>query len=269
MPRIRTIKPEFFMDDEIAALDPLARLLFVGLWTQADRAGRLKDKTTRIKAAVLPYDDCDIDALLDSLTEAGFIIRYSVGYDSLIAIRNFDTHQRFNNENPSTLPAPPAVIASVSEDYVSDNVSVIHGKEGKGKGRKGGEGKRASAQDTAALISQAVETFRIPDEQPAGNLPACLSATYDDDVWRSADGVSHETPAVAFWHDVQSARGASVLSPRDRGLFCSAVGDTCPAHCTKTADEVSDCLAVLTKAAKKTDGKPTPLFRKICEEDRG
>ena len=41
MARIRTIKPEFFTSDDICALSPLARLLYVGLWCEADREGRL------------------------------------------------------------------------------------------------------------------------------------------------------------------------------------------------------------------------------------
>ena len=128
MARIRSIKPEFFLDDELADLDPLARLLFVGLWTQADRAGRLKDKPVRIKAAVLPYDDCDCDALLDDLQVAGFIIRYEVGSSRYIQVVNFETHQRFNNESDSVIPA-------LCEDYVSPSLAVIHGREGEGRER--------------------------------------------------------------------------------------------------------------------------------------
>ena len=41
MARIRTIKPEFFTSDDICALSPRARLLYIGLWCEADREGRL------------------------------------------------------------------------------------------------------------------------------------------------------------------------------------------------------------------------------------
>lgn len=47
----RNIKPGFFTNDVLAACDQLARLLFAGLWTVADRAGRLEDRPKRIKAA--------------------------------------------------------------------------------------------------------------------------------------------------------------------------------------------------------------------------
>ena len=69
MARIRTIKPEFFLDDELAELPMVARMLFVGLWTIADCEGRMEDRPKRIKAQILPFDDCDIDGALQSLND--------------------------------------------------------------------------------------------------------------------------------------------------------------------------------------------------------
>ena len=54
MSRIRSIKPEFFLDEELAELSPLTRLLFVGLWTLADCEGRLEDRPKRIRAQLHP-----------------------------------------------------------------------------------------------------------------------------------------------------------------------------------------------------------------------
>ena len=41
MAYIRTIKATFFTSDDIVSLSPLARLLYIALWTEADREGRL------------------------------------------------------------------------------------------------------------------------------------------------------------------------------------------------------------------------------------
>ncbi len=60
MPRIRQIKPEFYLDDELARCSRDARLLFPGLWMLADRAGRLENRPAKIKAQIFPYDN-DID----------------------------------------------------------------------------------------------------------------------------------------------------------------------------------------------------------------
>lgn len=107
MARSRNIKPGFFQNELLAEVAPLGRLLFAGLWTIADRAGRLEDRPKRIKAAVLPYDDCDIDALLNQLAERGFIVRYVAGESALIQVVNFERHQNPHcKELASTFPAP-------------------------------------------------------------------------------------------------------------------------------------------------------------------
>jgi hypothetical protein len=177
--RIRSIKPEFFTDDELAELPPLARLLFIGLWTQADKAGRLKDKPIRIKTSVLPYDDCDCDALLQALADAGFIIRYTVGDSAYIEVVNFATHQRFNNESDSTIPP-------VSEDYVSTSVGLIHGREG--KGREGREG-----------------NTRAEKPPPMSNFPPCfsdeveregVSASFRGHLLRDLEGYAGTWPSI-------------------------------------------------------------------------
>ena len=105
MARTRNIKPGFFLNDELAEIEPLGRLLFAGLWTIADREGRLEDRAKKIKAEVLPYDDCDIDALLNKLQEHGFIIRYEVDGGKYIQICTFSKHQvPHNKEKASEIP---------------------------------------------------------------------------------------------------------------------------------------------------------------------
>jgi hypothetical protein len=107
MARTRNIKPGFFENEALAECDPLARLLFAGLWTRADREGRLEDRPRRIKAAILPYDDCDIELLLGQLADRQFIIRYMVMGRRCIQIANWERHQQPHvKETASTIPAP-------------------------------------------------------------------------------------------------------------------------------------------------------------------
>lgn len=114
MARARNIKPGFFQNDLLAEIDPLGRLLFAGLWTIADRAGRLEDRPKRIKAAVLPYDNCDLDNLLNELAKRGFILRYEVGGEQFIEVQNFVKHQNPHCKEPeSTIPAPGQVIGGI------------------------------------------------------------------------------------------------------------------------------------------------------------
>ena len=107
MARARNIKPAFFTNDHLADVHPLGRLLFIGLWTVADREGRLEDRPRRIKAEVLPYDDVDCDTLLNQLAEHGFILRYSVDSKRFIQVLKFNKHQNPHmKEAASVIPAP-------------------------------------------------------------------------------------------------------------------------------------------------------------------
>lgn len=110
MARARNIKPGFFINDELAEIDPLGRLLFIGLWTIADREGRLEYRPARIKVETLPYDDCDIEKLLEDLETRGFILTYFLEDSRYIQIVNFSKHQNpHRNEKESEIPAPEVV----------------------------------------------------------------------------------------------------------------------------------------------------------------
>lgn len=104
------IKPGFFTNETIADLSPHARLCFIGLWTLADREGRLEDRPKRIKLGTFPFEEVDIQSLLTVLENAGLIRRYRIDGEAFIVIPKFSKHQHpHQNEPPSVLPLPPKV----------------------------------------------------------------------------------------------------------------------------------------------------------------
>jgi hypothetical protein len=108
MPRARMLKPGFFKNEELASLPFEARLCYAGLWTIADRVGRLPDKPLRIKAEIFPYDTLDVEPLLQRLHEQHFITRYSANGDGYIAIPTWDAHQHPHPKAPeSHIPPQP------------------------------------------------------------------------------------------------------------------------------------------------------------------
>jgi hypothetical protein len=105
MARARNIKPGFFRNADLVELPMEARLLFIGLWTLADREGRLEDRPKQIKMDVFPADSVDCDALLDKLSETGMVVRYAVDGGRYLQVVNFAKHQNpHRDEKPSTLP---------------------------------------------------------------------------------------------------------------------------------------------------------------------
>lgn len=100
MARTRLIKPGFFKNEQLAECPPLARLLFAGLWTLADRNGYLEDRPLRIKAEILPFDNCDCHALLTELAGVLLITRFTENGRRFIHIPTFTEHQRPHQKEP-------------------------------------------------------------------------------------------------------------------------------------------------------------------------
>jgi hypothetical protein len=107
--RIRTIKPEFFYSEQVAQLPHAARLLFIGLWTLADREGRMDWSGRKVKAQLFPYDDgLEIHPLAEALAEAGLVQFYQVGGSFYLQLPTFAKHQRPHPKEPaSALPSCP------------------------------------------------------------------------------------------------------------------------------------------------------------------
>lgn len=106
MARARNIKPGFFENEELVELPFATRLLFIGLWTIADREGRLEDRPKRIKMSLFPADNLDIDEALNELQASGFLLRYEVDGNRYIQILAFKKHQNpHKDEKASTIPA--------------------------------------------------------------------------------------------------------------------------------------------------------------------
>jgi hypothetical protein len=107
MARARNIKPGFFKNEELAECSVWARLCFAGLWTLADREGRLEDRAKRIKGELFAFDSVEVDPLLDELAVHGFIVRYQVDELRAIQIMKFHEHQTPHySEKPSVIKPP-------------------------------------------------------------------------------------------------------------------------------------------------------------------
>lgn len=107
MPRIRTVKPEFWQDEKLAILDPLARLVFLGLISMADDAGRLVDNVKSIDGFIFPETEDTAKEALGTLARSSRICRYiSASGQRLIQIRNWERHQKVDHPNKYVLPGP-------------------------------------------------------------------------------------------------------------------------------------------------------------------
>lgn len=105
MARARNIKPGFFKNEDLAECSVWARLCFAGLWTLADREGRLEDRPKRIKGELFAFDSIEVEPLLEELHAHGFIERYRAESLGIIQVVAFLKHQNPHHREPeSDLP---------------------------------------------------------------------------------------------------------------------------------------------------------------------
>jgi hypothetical protein len=114
MARIRTLKPEFWSDEKLGPLPPKDRLVFLGLISLADDAGRLVDSVRQLNGLIFPYTADSCEDSLNTLAGLRRILRYtSHSGQGLIQIINWSTHQKIHNPSLYVLPSP------CPEDYTA------------------------------------------------------------------------------------------------------------------------------------------------------
>ncbi len=176
MARARNIKPGFFKNESLAECSLTARLCFAGLWTLADREGRLEDRPKRIKGELFAFDSIEVAPLLDELAAHGFILRYVAGGLPLIQILAFHKHQNpHHREPPSDLPPPegPGLLRDARPPEPRADTGLQGGKaQDKPEASPGLDPTRS---DLARGSSRVDSGFRIPDSGtliPEHGLPA-------------------------------------------------------------------------------------------------
>lgn len=136
MARIRTIKPEFWTDEDMAELSEPACLLAIGLLNYADDEGYFNANPKLIKAAIFPIREQSgsIPVLMRELYSVGYISLFS-GNDGKIygLVNNFAKHQVINKAKKSIIRD----LCVLPYEYGTDSEQLLPGREGKGKEGKG------------------------------------------------------------------------------------------------------------------------------------
>lgn len=106
MARIRTIKPEFWTDEDMAEVSEAACLLAIGLLNYADDEGFFNANPKLIKAAVFPIREpsVTIPVMLRELSNQGYLTLFSTSDSKHFGmISNFAKHQVVNKPRPSKI----------------------------------------------------------------------------------------------------------------------------------------------------------------------
>ena len=168
MSRIRTIKPEFWVSEQVAACSLSARLTFVGMWNFCDDNGVHQAKPKTLMAELYPMDDItpqQVAGWVDELVSVGLVAEFRAddGNDYW-HVTGWGRHQRIDRPSAKH-PAPPAkdsTMARLAFDESSPNThrgvaesspiarrSPPPGEDRRGEDRKGEEMSSPKARATA------------------------------------------------------------------------------------------------------------------------
>lgn len=147
MARIRTVKPEFWVSEQVAECSPNARLTFVGLWNFCDDNGVHPAKPKTLKAELYPMDDFtpgQVAEWMEELIGAGLVMAFhdADARETYWHVTGWSRHQKI--DRPSyKYPAPPTNSESARVTAVEHSTSARRapppGVESKGVESKGEE----------------------------------------------------------------------------------------------------------------------------------
>ena len=160
MGRVRMVNPEFFLHEALGKASPHARLLFISLWTQADREGRLRWLPLRIHGEAFPHEPkLSMDKLAAELVKADVLVLYRIGDRTFAQIPGFPKWQRpHKNEAASRCPGPP----DIGEPKASQRMA-------NGCRDEGDDGRRRwKTRMTPRESCPGQRRWRWPDRRPRG-----------------------------------------------------------------------------------------------------
>jgi hypothetical protein len=190
MPRIRTIKPEFWSSPSMRGADPWVRLLFIAMWNWADDFGRGTANYRELAAFAFPDDQdplaptvAELPLLLAEVQRRWAVAFYEVGGRRYYAIPSWDEHQKNERRAKSRYPAPgdgvpfdpsppdlpehhPTNGSSGASASRHGSTAPPRGTSGTGTGEQGNRGSTAPTE-RGALPAPAIFDAEEVDEPPA------------------------------------------------------------------------------------------------------
>ena len=220
--RIRTIKPEFWRSEDIAALSIEDRLLFIGLWSYVEDNGVGRDEPQLIQCDLYPLDTFTEASLrthggLMRLSQQGLITRYE-GPDGrkYLQVNSWDKHQKINRPSKPRFPQYNAENCTLTEGSLSPHCTLTEGslpeqgtgnrEQGTGKHTLLGPSHKTEPAESASAETQAVAADAAPATTNTSKPSKASKArgTRLPDSWVPDD-------ALIAWTKINAPAAANVL----------------------------------------------------------
>ncbi|MGP3775436.1 hypothetical protein ACTWJ8_31910 [Streptomyces sp. SDT5-1] len=194
MARIRTIKPEAFVSESLAAVSLSAERTFFGLLTQVDDRGRLRDQAAVIAGALWSlrpdHGPVGVEDDLIQLASGDLICRFTGGDGkAYLHIVNWAKHQKINRPSGVRTPNCPhhdtAAGATTVPGGVTETSTRPHGALNAGSHLQGATrreegiraGKTAPSEDSVSAHGEHIEPAMSPHHPDLGPRNLDLGTT--------------------------------------------------------------------------------------------
>lgn len=177
MPRIRTIKPEFWGDEKLAPCSVTTRLVFLGLISMADDAGRVVDNPKVIDAFIFPETSETCRGSVDDLVAMGRLRRgRTASGQRILEIANWTAHQKIEKPNLRG-SLPPIALEVVESQDVTEIPRLVVDASGGNRGSAGEASQNHTNDQRPTTVDQRPTTD--DDDQRIG-ASAGGSIAFDD-----------------------------------------------------------------------------------------
>ena len=155
MARKRMIDPGIWQSEDFARLSTLAKLVFIGLFSNADDEGRGRANALYLKSILFPYDEklraADMEKTLQEIASHMSVTFYTHDEKEYYVLESWNSFQTINKPTASKIPLP--------EGYRSGAVGVqpnkkIKEKEEKEEGKGGPRPAKPSLAEIRAYCTQ-------------------------------------------------------------------------------------------------------------------
>lgn len=240
MPRIRTIKPEFWDSPSTARASAVARLTFIGMWNWADDFGRGTANIKELEGFIFPNDDIEelsggksrkFRDVVAEVEDCFGVLFYTVAGRPYYAIETWESHQRNEKRAKSKYPGPdeadsaPTKGSSPQKRNVRHTAAELPRISGTGTGEQGNRGTEeqgnrgavvtlsdADAPDPDDEFSFIEEAMPIDDVDPSPGYPADFNAFWDVYPRRGGKGAA----CTAFLKAKKRAPATAIISGAHR-----------------------------------------------------
>ena len=174
MPRIRSIKPEFWDSPSTASASLRVRLLFIAMWNWADDHGRGTANASQVLSFAFP-NDAELPSLVaeapriyTEMRGSFGVVFYEVDGRRFYAIPSWNDHQKNERKAASKYPPPPdGITADQAPDWASvaemrGTSAQTHGSSGTGTGEQGNRGTGESTSRPPLQTELTTPTPRPP-----------------------------------------------------------------------------------------------------------